>query len=215
MPPTLLALLLLTGEAELSRLEPAPVALIMDIGGNRQIAFRRSFRGIEEFLKNTVEPSTPFYLITAERDARVVSGIVTFPDSMIRTFRGAAFGYPVGERLGKPCRTKSGCSLRALWHSSTLAALGQVPGVRTPRAIVIMSSAKEGLKGEGSEEALEAARGSGIPVYFIQLASEHFDDRVNPVIAHVARETGGQVFNAALVAMDTILAKLSELLRVR
>ena len=96
-----------------------------------------------------------------------------------------------------------------------LAALGQVPGVRTPRAIVIMSSAKEGLKGEGSEEALAAATDSGIPIYFIQMMPEHFDDRVNPEIARVARETGGEVFNAALVAMDTILAELGELLRVR
>ena len=98
MPPTLLALLLLSGEAELSRLEPAPVALIMDIGGNRQIAFRRVYGSIEQFLKDMIKPSTPLYLITAERDARVVSGSVTSPDSMIRIFRGAAFGYPVGER---------------------------------------------------------------------------------------------------------------------
>ena len=215
MSPTLLALFFLSGDAELPGLEPAPVVLIMDIGGDRQIAFRRTFKSIEKFLRDTVAPSTPFYLITAERDARIVGAKYISPESMVRTFRGAAFGYPLGERLGKQCRAKFGCGTKALWNSVAITAMGQLPGVRPPRAIVIMSAAKEGSAGEGFAEALTAARGSGIPVYFVQMMPEQFDDRVNPAIAQVAVETGGQVFNAAFIAMDTILSKVGGLLRGR
>lgn len=96
-----------------------------------------------------------------------------------------------------------------------MSSTGQIPGVRTPRAIVIMSSVKESSAGDGLENALMAARSSGIPVYFVQLMPEQFDDRVNPALARVAQESGGQVFNAALVSLDTILAELGELLLTR
>jgi hypothetical protein len=212
MSPIVLALLYLSAEAELPRPEIAPVAVVMDTGLDRQVAFRRSFAPIETFLHKSVSAAVPFYLITAERDARVVSGVVTSAESMVRTFRGAAFGFPLGERLGKQCRNRYGCGNRALWNSVAMSATGQAGRVGLPRAIVVFSSGKESSMGEGYEEALAAAVGSGIPVHFVQLMPEAFDDRMNPALVKLSRATGGQTFNATLVSLDTILEQVSVLI---
>ena len=139
--------------------------------------------------------------------------MVTAADAMIPKLRGAAFGYPLGDRLGKQCRSKYGCGNRALWNSVTAVAGGEVRGLRRARAIVILSSAKDVSTGEGLEETVRMVRASGIPVYFVQLMPEHFDAHVNPGLARLARESGGEMFNAAVTSLDTILPKLSGLLR--
>ncbi len=103
---------------------------------------------------------------------------------------------------------KTGCGNRALWNTLTMTALGQIPGMRTPRAIVIMSSAKEGSAGEEFEKALAAARGSGIPVFFVRMMPEQFDDRVNPLLVRVARETGGRCLTRRLWRWTQCLKKM-------
>jgi Ca-activated chloride channel family protein len=195
---------------------PLTIGLIVDQSGSQAAFVKQHERDVKEFLMDVLGPKDRAFLLCFGNHLRLASDFSNSPTEILdglKTYQKKSSWVP---EIVNVQREGGTAFYDAIYHS-TQEKLARTEGGR--RALIIFSDGEDNASEHHMDDVIEAAQAADVTLFCVRYTETHKGEYTarnkygTSVMARIARETGGEDFDAQKVDLHESFHQIEEQLR--